>query len=212
MSTYEKICVDELSSRGQLILIAAQKLFLKHGYDDTSLEMITSEAGGSRRSIYNEFGNKQGLLLSVIHQQISNQTATIASIDIAQLAPSDVLKEMSFRFVKGLLSDTLVSLFRLVIQVVPKLPEVGALIYEKGPLKGLKPMTDYLIQLDKKGVLSIEDPLDATRMLIEMVKGRLHFKVLLMPSENIPDEFIRQHVDKSVYLFLKAYKPEPELN
>jgi TetR/AcrR family transcriptional repressor of mexJK operon len=207
MQNYEKSCVNKLSVRGRLILVAAEKLFLKHGYDETSLAMITAEAGGSRRSIYNEFGNKQGLLLSVIHQQITNQTATIASIEMAQLAPSEVLEEMCFRFVKGLLSDTLVSLFRLVIQVVPKLPEGGAMIYEKGPLKGLKPMTDYLKQLDEKGLLTIEDPLDATQMLIEMVKGRLHFKVLLMPNENISDEFIRQHVDKSVALFLKAYKP-----
>lgn len=204
----EKICENELSSRGQLILTAAQKLFLRHGFDETSLEMIISEAGGSRRSIYNEFGNKQGLLMAVIHQQVVIQTGTIASIKTLELAPRDALKEMCFRFVKGMLSDTLVSLFRLVIQVVPKLPEVGALIYEKGPLKGMKPLTEYLMQLDEKGILKIEDPLYATQMLIEMVKGRLHLKILLIPQEKISDEEIHHHVDKAVDLFLKAYQPE----
>ena len=207
MKICEKKYSTELSSRGQLILTAAKELFLKHGYEETSLEMIISEAGGSRRSIYKEFGNKQGLLMSVVHQQITIQTATIASIKMTQLAPREALKEMCFMFVKGLVSETLVALFRLVIQVVPKLPELGELIYEKGPLKGLEPLTDYLMTLHEKGILEIDDPFYATQMLIEMVKGRLHLKVLLLPNENITDEFIHQHIDKAVDLFLKAYQP-----
>ena len=183
MTSCEKSCANGLSVRGELILTAAKELFLKHGYDKTSLEMIIAEAGGSRRSIYNEFGNKQGLLMAVLHQQVVIQTATIASINTLKLAPSDALKEMCFHFVKGLLSDTLVSLYRLVIQVVPKLPEVGVLIYEKGPLKGMQPLTEYLMQLDKEGVLEIDDAFYATQMLIEMVKGQLHFKVLLLTKK-----------------------------
>ncbi len=208
MINSEKSCGNELSTRGHLILVAAQKLFLKHGYDETSLEMIIADAGGSRRSIYNEFGNKQGLLMAVLQQQVTIQTDTIASIKTTKLAPKDALREMCFRFAKGILSDTLVSLFRLVIQVVPKLPEVGELIYEKGPLKGMQPLTDYLMELDKKGVLAIDDSFYATQMLIEMVKGRLHFRVLLLPNEQISDEDIYLHIDKAVGLFLKAYQAE----
>ena len=51
----------KLSPRGLLILDAAKNLFYHKGFDETSLAMIINEAGGSRRSIYNEFGNKRGL-------------------------------------------------------------------------------------------------------------------------------------------------------
>ncbi|GAA6203689.1 TetR/AcrR family transcriptional regulator [Thalassotalea sp. SU-HH00458] len=212
MLSCEKLEKQQLSPRGKLILDAAQKLFLKHGFDETSLEMIITESGGSRRSIYNEFGNKQGLLMAVLHQQISLQTQTIASIKTTKLAYQEALKEMCFRFVKGMVSDTLVSLFRLVIQVVPKLPEVGSLIYEKGPLKGMQPLTEYLMQLNEKKILAIDDPAYATQMLIEMVKGRLHLKVILLPNNKITDEEIHQHVDTAVDLFLKAYRVENKLN
>ena len=70
MAYNEELILKDLSSRGESILEAAKNLFLKHGYAQTSLEMIIAEAGGSRRSIYNEFGNKQGLLTSVIQQQV----------------------------------------------------------------------------------------------------------------------------------------------
>ena len=199
----------QLSARGELILTAAKDLFLQHGYDKTSLEMIISVAGGSRRSIYNEFGNKQGLLMAVTQQQVSIQTDTIASIKTTKLIPREALKEMCFRFTKSLVSEQLVSLFRLAIQVIPKEPEIGALIYEKGPLKGLQPLTDYLMKLDKEGVLAIDDSCYATRMLMEMIKGRLHLKALLLPNQQISDAEIQHHIDKAVDLFFKAYQPEP---
>jgi TetR/AcrR family transcriptional repressor of mexJK operon len=208
MAYNEELILNDLSSRGELILEAAKNLFLKHGYAQTSLEMIIAEAGGSRRSIYNEFGNKQGLLTSVIQQQVLIHTASVASIKLIQLAPRDALREMCFRFVKGIVSDTIVSLYRLVLQVVPKLPEIGVLVYERGPLKGMKPLTDYLVQLDRENFISIDDPLFATQILMEMVKGRLHFKALLLPNKEITDENIQQQVDKAVDLFLKAYHPD----
>ena len=207
MTNNDEFILKNLSSRGELILEAAKTLFLKHGYDQTSLGMIIAEAGGSRRSIYNEFGNKQGLLTSVIQQQVSISTETIASITLSQLTPREALKDMCFRFVKSIISDTLVSLFRLVMQVVPDMPEIGMLIYEKGPLKGVEPLTNYLIELDQTDVLSIDDPLFATQVLMEMVKGRLHLKALLLPNDKFSDEDVYKHVDKAVDLFFKAYQP-----
>jgi len=206
MVTCSNLSTKELSVRGKLILTAAQALFLKHGYDNTSLEMIINEAGGSRRSIYNEFGNKQGLLLAVMHQQVSIQIGTIANIDY-QLPADQAIKAIAFRFVKGMLSPTLTALFRLAIQVIPKLPDVGAIIYEKGPLAGVTPLANYLSYLDQQGVLAIDDSIFAGRMLIEMVKGRLHLKAMLLPNVAITDEEIKQHVDRAVDIFFKAYSP-----
>lgn len=197
---------NELSARGQLILAAAQKLFLKHGFDETSLEMIITEAGGSRRSIYNEFSNKQGLLMAVMQQQVAIQIDTIAAINY-DLEPSAALKEVVVRFVQGMLSETLISLFRLVVQVVPKLPEVGQLIYERGPLKGCTPLADYLAYLNQQGALVIDDCSFAAQMLIEMSKGGLHLKAVLMPSIKITDDEIVRHIDHTVDLFMKAYQP-----
>lgn len=197
---------NELSTRGELILAAAQKLFLKQGYDQTSLEMIINEAGGSRRSIYNEFGNKQGLLLAVMRKQVDIQIDIIASINY-DLSPDHALKEMATRFLKRLLSDTLISLYRLVIQVVPKVPEAGLLIYDRGPLSGVTPLTDYLRYLNTKGYLAIEDCSYAAFMLIAMIKDNLHFKAVLVPSITITDHEIIEHIDRSVNLFIKAYQP-----
>jgi len=193
-----------LSERGAKILNAAQKLFLEHGYDKTSLEMIINESGGSRRNIYSEFGNKEGLLVAVMREQAKAQVGTLLDINY-DLPPQQALSEVCEKFLRGMLSETLVGLFRLVSNIVPKIPEVGELIYHYGPLTGCKPVGDYLDYLQNKGILEVDDNEFASKLLIEMIKGRLHIRAILVPKEKISDGEITDHVQKTVALFLKAY-------
>ncbi|GLX79186.1 TetR family transcriptional regulator [Thalassotalea insulae] len=204
MVSDRKICQLTLSERGKKILAVAQNLFLEHGFDHTSLEMIISESGGSRRSIYDEFGNKQGLLMAVMKLKINSQLDVLASIDYQK--PMDkALKDICSRFVQGFVSPTMLSLFRLVAQLVVKIPEIGELIYQEGPLRGVTPLADYLQHLSEQGQLAIDEPHFAAQMLIEMCKGRLHIQAILLPNHRISQQEIEQHVDKAVNVFLKAY-------
>ena len=196
---------NQLTERGQKILDAAQNLFLQYGYDETSLEMIINEAGGSRRSIYSEFGNKEGLLKAVLKFHIATQVDVLSSINY-QLPPDIALKDVCGRFVQGFVSDTMVSLFRLITQLVVKMPEIGELIFNEGPLKGVTPLADYLADLDRKNILTVDDSHFAAQLLIEMVKGRLHLHALLLTKTPISSEKIEHHIDKAVDLFLRAYQ------
>jgi len=195
----------KLSARGQLILNAAQQLFFQQGFDQTSLEMIINEAGGSRRSIYNEFGNKEGLLLAVIQRQVSIQAQTLTLIN-KELSPEDALNDVCFRFVQGMLSITIRSLFRLVVQQAFNLPELGKIIYQNGPVNGVLPLVSYLEYLVQHHNLQIEDCLFSAQMLLEMAKGPLYTKSLLLPHEDILDEAIRQQVYHVVKMFIKAHQ------
>lgn len=198
-------CNAELSARGNLILDAAQQLFFQQGFDETSLAMIINEAGGSRRSIYHEFGNKQGLLLAVIQRQVNIQTQTLTAIN-KQLKPQEALNEVCYQFVKGMLSSNIQSLFRLVVQQAVKLPELGKIIYQCGPQAGVQPLADYLESLVNQKLLKIDDCHFAAQMLLEMSKGPLHTKALLMPMEVITDEVIKQQVSKAVGIFFNAHQ------
>lgn len=204
MTTADNTNQEIFSPRGLLILNAAQQLFFQYGFDETSLEMIINEAGGSRRSIYNEFGNKKGLLMAVIQRQVSLQTQTLTSIN-RELTPEEALNDVCFRFVQGMLSVTIRSLFRLVVQQTVKLPELGEIIYQKGPMTGVLPLVDYLNYLVEQGILLIDDCHFAAQMLLEMAKGPLHTRTLLLPHKDVSDDEIKQQVHKAVEIFLKAH-------
>lgn len=195
----------KLSPRGLLILDAAQNLFYNQGFDETSLAMIINEAGGSRRSIYNEFGNKRGLLMAVIQRQVKVQSEILTSIN-RHLEAKEALNQVCIKFVQGMLSAELMSLFRLVVQQVVKFPELGEMIYQKGPTVGVLPLVDYLSWLTEQNILQIENCHFSAQMLLEMAKGPLHTRSLLLPDKKASDEEITEQVTKAVDLFLNAHR------
>ena len=197
--------IEKLSPRGVLILDAAQKLFYNQGFDETSLAMIINEAGGSRRSIYNEFGNKHGLLMAVIQRQVKNQTEILTSIN-RDLEAKEALHQVCFKFVVGMLSPELMSLFRLVVQQVVKFPELGEMIYKNGPMTGILPLVDYLMWLTEQKVLKIENCHFSAQMLMEMATGPLHTRSLLLPDNQASEEEISYQVTKAVDIFLHAHR------
>jgi AefR-like transcriptional repressor, C-terminal domain/Bacterial regulatory proteins, tetR family len=197
--------IKKLSPRGGLILDAAQKLFYNLGFDETSLAMIINEAGGSRRSIYNEFGNKHGLLMAVIQRQVKTQTEILTSIN-RDLEAKEALNQVCFKFVVGMLSPELMSLFRLVVQQVVKFPELGEMIYKNGPMTGILPLVDYLTWLTEQKVLKIENCHFSAQMLMEMAKGPLHTRSLLLPDNQASEEEISYQVTKAVDIFLHAHR------
>jgi len=199
------IDITKLSPRGLLILDAAQNLFYNLGFDETSLAMIINEAGGSRRSIYNEFGNKQGLLMAVIQRQVKAQSEILTSIN-RDLEAKEALNQVCFKFVVGMLSPELMSLFRLVVQQVVKFPELGEMIYKNGPMTGILPLVDYLTWLTEQKILKIENCHFSAQMLMEMAKGPLHTRSLLLPDKKASDEEITYQVSKAVDIFLDAHK------
>ncbi len=197
--------ITQLSPRGLLILDAAQNLFYHQGFDETSLAMIINEAGGSRRAIYNEFGNKQGLLMAVIQRQVKVQSEILTSIN-RDLEAKEALNQVCFKFVRGMLSPELMSLFRLVVQQVVKFPELGEMIYQKGPMAGILPLVDYLAWLSEQKILKIENCHFSARMLLEMAKGPLHTRSLLLPDKKASDEEITNQVTLAVDIFLNAHR------
>ena len=58
--------------RYELIVKTALELFLKNGYEKTSLSDIVAISGGSLASIYTFFENKEGLFKAIIEQEIDS--------------------------------------------------------------------------------------------------------------------------------------------
>ena len=97
-------------------------------------------------------------------------------------------------------------LFRLVVQQVVKFPELGEMIYKNGPMTGILPLVDYLTWLTEQKVLKIENCHFSAQMLMEMAKGPLHTRSLLLPDKKASDEEIFYQVTKAVEIFLHAHR------
>ena len=66
--------------KGEAIAAAALRLFLRDGYERTSVDAIAAEAGVSKRTIYNRYGDKENLFLSVLRDTYAAMMASFRGI------------------------------------------------------------------------------------------------------------------------------------
>ena len=69
--------VKEYDERRAEILVTAERLFLEHGYDETSVELIINEIGIAKGTFYHYFRSKNELLDAIVDVLIDEVTATI---------------------------------------------------------------------------------------------------------------------------------------
>ena len=191
------------SERAKRILAAAEALFLKHGYSGTSLQMLIEQAGGSRRTIYAEFGNKEGLFKAVVQQKTSDMVLILSELgDIHD--PKSSLIKVCHAFLTTILKPDMLALFKLMLNTLPHIPDLGDTVYQDSMVRGPEALANYLEQLNHTGLAKIDNPFDASQLLLGMVKGQLHIHCLLDPSFIPTKQQIDQQVKQAVNIFLNG--------
>jgi AcrR family transcriptional regulator len=113
----------------------AADLFLKRGYEGVSLDKIVEVAGGSKSTIYSEFGGKCGLFITSIENLCRESNEPLAKIDYTGLNLEQSLKKLSFHILKLITAKRSVELHRLAIGEAANCPEVGEAWYKHGPAR-----------------------------------------------------------------------------
>lgn len=138
----------EKRTRGELRNSKLQKvaanLFLKHGYDAVSVDRIVEMAGGSKSTVYSEFGGKCGLFIRSIETMCLEASEPLAQLEYAGLNLEQSLKKLAFHILKLITSPRSVELHRLAVAEAAQCPEVGEAWYEHGPKKTTAYLQDIL--------------------------------------------------------------------
>jgi AcrR family transcriptional regulator len=195
------------SDRRRHMVEVATDLFLEFGYDGATLDMLIERTKGSRRQIYDFFGNKEGLLRAIVTERCMCLAQDVEAISLEGLAPRDMLRKIGFVAAKVILSPEGVKLFRLVVQESVRNPQLGRLMYENGVALSQEKLADYFKRETQAGRLRIEHPVEAASMFFAAIKGDLHFIALFWGHEQLTDEFLRARVERGVEVFLRGVLP-----
>jgi TetR/AcrR family transcriptional regulator, mexJK operon transcriptional repressor len=190
------------------ILAAARDLFTAEGFDGTSVDAISAEAGVSKRTVYDYFGDKQALLSAVIGATSTALMATINQAIEEFLTDPDDLELALTSFSRRIMSTALTSsdyatLIRLVTTESAHLPSDSA---------------DYWMAAEPEDRIAERFAVFHERGLLDAPRPRLaadHFVALAFA---IPLERQRDHPDRdpayvdesivdAVRAFLRAYRP-----
>jgi TetR/AcrR family transcriptional regulator, mexJK operon transcriptional repressor len=191
---------------------AALLLFTRDGYERTSVDAIAAEAGVSKRTVYNHFGDKENLFLSVVQHTFSWMIGLVDEILERTLA--GVREESGL---EPALVAALLELARTVTQLPQRAAMIRLIIAEAGrfpvlaqPWRKRGTITDVfarqLTRLAAQGLLVFDDPVQATQHLTALTLNQLNARSLFGTIE-VTDAEIDQVVRSGVHVFLLAYGP-----
>lgn len=198
----------QTAARRRADMIAAMRQsILARGYAETSLDHIIEKVGGSRRNIYQEFGNKEGLLVAVIEAIIDEVVRASFDSGVDEADPRAWLEGIGTRFVTNLLDPEVVELFRIVISTDAVSPEIVATLWRNGPDRFRALLIDWLRARVADGSLIVADVERAAMLLPEMMRGPLQMEALARRRRGVSPDEIADQVCGAVDLFLRGALP-----
>ncbi|WP_250940083.1 TetR/AcrR family transcriptional regulator [Allorhizobium sonneratiae] len=181
------------------ILDAACALFIAHGYEGTSIDMIAEKAEVSRQTIYNGFTSKEDLFLAMVNDAIRQILMPVLTPD----QPAQSLRQALHVFGKGILELTMsadaIALQRLVIVEALRFPQLGAALFYDGVERVERELASFL-QTHRQ--FTGKDSRLAARLFLSMVTRPSLFQVQLGIVEYPDQTSIDTHLDATIDLFL----------
>ena len=206
-----KILREGSARKRAAILDAARTRFVTDGYDGTSVDVISAEAGVSKRTVYDYFGDKQMLLAAVVEASATRLMVTISDAleeYLSDLRHPAELETALTGFANRILSTTLNSsdyatLIRLVTTESAHLPSDSASYWVSSEPEDR--IAEHFARFHELGLMDAPRPrlaadhFVALSMAIALEKQR-------EPSSH-SDVEVRQSIVDGVRAFLRAYAP-----
>jgi AcrR family transcriptional regulator len=185
---------------GKLQKVAAD-LFLKRGYEGVTIDKIVEVAGGSKSTVYSEFGGKCGLFISSIENLCRESNEPLAKIDYTGLNLEESLKKLSFHILKLITAKRSVDLHRLAIGEAANCPEVGEAWYTHGPAKTASFIRSLLESRRKELRKTI--PIDRIAVILhDSLTGDVLYRLLAGVGKQESDAELKRLAGASVDLIL----------
>lgn len=192
-------------AKRQAILEAAKTLFLKYGFEGSSMDSIALEAGVSKLTVYNHFHDKETLFVAAVEAHCENQLPAL-EFDLKEETPIEkILLLIATRFQTVIYSSEGLELHRLMCGATKQNPSLVNKFYQAGPARVLNHMTRMLAQAHQQRKLSIPDNKVAAEHFLSLLSGCLHMRVLFEIEARPSDAELKTLAEKAVQRFVLAY-------
>jgi len=192
------------------LLEAARTLFLRQGYTGTTMDEIAELAGLAKRTVYNNYADKEALFTQIITDVIAYaetfaqdlRAEPTAGITAANLHPT--LEDLGRRLALGIVRSEVIVLRRLLIGEARSFPALGGQYFDRAPGQVLGALAARFAHLGKRGLLRVADPKRAAAQFAYLVAGEPLDRAMLVGTIPSAEEVITCARD-GVETFLARY-------
>ncbi|CCV15508.1 TetR/AcrR family transcriptional regulator [Mesorhizobium sp. STM 4661] len=192
--------------RGALLRAAAEAFF-EQGYAATSIDAIIGRAGGSKRNIYSEFGNKEGLFSAIVTESADKALSTLEIEDIESHDLQATLTAFGRHLMDVYMSSTVIGIYRIAVTEANRFPDLVKSFYEQGPGRTTVRLAEVLEVARERGEIQADDCLRVAGHFVGMIRDNLHLQVVLGLRPAPSDEEAQEAVASVVEIFLNGVRP-----
>jgi len=188
--------------RRAAFLRAAREVFLEFGYEQANMAEIVRRAGGSLSTLYAQFGGKKGLFEAMIDSRVGELTQQM-ELELAAHAPlREGLQRIGEAFLIRQTDADNLDTMRLMVAQAKKFPEVAETWAKRAPEAVRKALAGYLKDRVDAGEIRIENFDLAASIYFDLVRSRIQFRALMLPSYRPTEQEIHDTVERAVKVFI----------
>jgi AcrR family transcriptional regulator len=184
------------------ILHAARDLFLSHGYQRTSMAMVTCSAGVSKTTLYARYATKADLFRATVLLTVernANQTLIREGRDAHELEPG--LKLFGYEALRISLAPFWSSYERLVYSEGARFPELTGAVIERTEI-GIQTIAMFIQACADRDGSMLTDPVGVAAAYVLSLRG--FYTAAVLRGRTPGEEEIRIFVDRLVGLMMAA--------
>jgi AcrR family transcriptional regulator len=205
--TLKKPNLDTELTKREAILRAAQRMFLERGYRGTSMELVATESGCGRQTVYNQFESKKALFDATVALLWNNLSVEKIIARAGTAHPSeDVLLEIGNAIADLWITEESVAFGRMIIAESLYFPELAETFHKMGRLPARRAIVKYLITLGETGRFDFPDPELAAAQFAGLINEPLLWPRVLREAKASSKKRRTYAVAEAVETFLCRYR------
>lgn len=192
----------DAAKRAAIVDTAAHHFF-HHGYAASAIEQIAADAGVSKVTIYNQFGDKRALFAAAVECECEKMRGHFSLDAMPQGTIAERLTAIGEAIFAFLFRPEMIQFERRIAAETENDPAIGLAFLEAGPWRMKEAFAAWLARACALGELAIPDPGLAAEQFVSMCKGmgdlERRFGATIDPAQRA------RRIAGAVEVFLAAY-------
>lgn len=188
-------------ARREEFLLAASQMFFKDGFSGANVDDVIAQVGGSKRTLYNYFGNKEELFSAVIRDISVRAMSGLVDESACRPTLHETLFEIGTRYLTVIMRPDTLHLYRTIVAEGIRFPHLPQVFLENGPRRASRSLARTLEKHRDVWALKELDYERAAEHFFGMVRGDVHLGVVLGLRPPLEQDEIRSMIATIVELF-----------
>lgn len=201
--------LERASEVEERILDAAKTVFLAHGFEGASVDVIAQTARAGKPTIYARFPSKAALFAAVIGRQAANNTQYENLVPQGRTFRARLVN-LAVTLIERAFADETIGLMRTAIAESPRFPDLTLEVQDSARQRATRNVGHVIAELARaeglygRGAFAAERIEETARIFIDLAVFSMLFRALLGEDVRALKKEAQTYVEERVDFFLAA--------